>query len=522
MVAVVVVGIAAAAAVVEWPRPTFGESPEALASVSLPSFAGTITSVEVRSAQGGNVPVRSEGGLLQPSQQLAQGELLTVAITVARPQWIGWLVGRTTTSHFSVTTPIARVSNRWIEVSSGESPRVIFDQPIRVVKLGNAPQEVLGSSLSIVSVGVVAGGDDSAGQIDVEAAPRTWERLSAPIRVTWFQADPRPQLMPDPEATTADPTLGPEQSLTLTFSRPVQQVFGASLPRLVPKTAGSWQLTDSHTLTFRPAGGGYPVGGTVRVDLPARVSLSGRKLGTLVKSLRWQVKPASTLRLQQLFAALGYIPLVWQPSGSAVASSVAAQVAAAVSPPAGQFAWRYSTTPRELRALWHPGVVDQITLAAIMAFEDTHHMPADGHAGPVVWSVLIHDAIAGVQHPGGYTYVFVHSSVPQSLNLWHDGRVIITSPGNTGVPAAPTKLGTFQVFEHIPVGTMSGVNPDGTTYNDPGIRWISYFNHGEAIHSFNRSSFGTPQSLGCVELPLAAAAKVWPYTPIGTLVTIEK
>jgi hypothetical protein len=36
-----------------------------------------------------------------------------------------------------------------------------------------------------------------------------------------------------------------------------------------------------------------------------------------------------------------------------------------------------------------------------------------------------------------------------------------------------------------------------------------------------RASFGTPQSLGCVELPLASAAKVWPYTPIGTLVTVE-
>jgi hypothetical protein len=29
------------------------------------------------------------------------------------------------------------------------------------------------------------------------------------------------------------------------------------------------------------------------------------------------------------------------------------------------------------------------------------------------------------------------------------------------------------------------------------------------------------QSLGCVELPLAASAEIWPYTPIGTLVTIE-
>ncbi len=77
------------------------------------------------------------------------------------------------------------------------------------------------------------------------------------------------------------------------------------------------------------------------------------------------------------------------------------------------------------------------------------------------------------------------------------------------------------MFEHIPTGTMSGQNPDGSHYHDTGIRWISYFHRGEALHAFNRTSFGTPQSLGCVELPLASAAKVWPYTPIGTLVTIE-
>ena len=68
---------------------------------------------------------------------------------------------------------------------------------------------------------------------------------------------------------------------------------------------------------------------------------------------------------------------------------------------------------------------------------------------------------------------------------------------------------------------MSGTNPDGSHYHDPGIRYISYFNGGDAIHAFNRASFGTPQSLGCVELPLASAARVWPFTPIGTLVTVE-
>jgi len=105
------------------------------------------------------------------------------------------------------------------------------------------------------------------------------------------------------------------------------------------------------------------------------------------------------------------------------------------------------------------------------------------------------------------------ANLPQLLTLWHNGQTVLTSPGNTGVPSAPTKLGTFPVFEHIPVGTMSGTNPDGSHYNDPGIRWISYFHGGDALHSFNRASFGTPQSLGCVELPLATAANLWPYTP---------
>jgi lipoprotein-anchoring transpeptidase ErfK/SrfK len=141
--------------------------------------------------------------------------------------------------------------------------------------------------------------------------------------------------------------------------------------------------------------------------------------------------------------------------------------------------------------------------------------------GPKVWGALLADTLAGRRKTDGYSYVYVHRAVPQSLTLWHNGQTILSSPGNTGVPAAPTQLGTVPVFEHIPIGRMSGTNPDGTHYDDPGIRWISYFNRGDAIHAFPRASFGTPQSLGCVELPLDAAAKVWPYTPIGTLVTVE-
>ena len=61
----------------------------------------------------------------------------------------------------------------------------------------------------------------------------------------------------------------------------------------------------------------------------------------------------------------------------------------------------------------------------------------------------------------------MHRNIPQLLTLWHNGNAVLTSPGNTGVPAAPTQLGTWPVFEHIPVGTMSGTNQDGSHFHDP-------------------------------------------------------
>jgi hypothetical protein len=138
-----------------------------------------------------------------------------------------------------------------------------------------------------------------------------------------------------------------------------------------------------------------------------------------------------------------------------------------------------------------------------------------------VWHLLLTDAIAGKRLTSGYSYVYVHREVPETMTLWHDGQTVLSSPANTGISGAETELGTFPVFEHLPETTMSGTNPDGSPYKDPGIKWVSYFNGGDALHNFDRSSFGTPQSLGCVELPLAASAEIYPYTPIGTLVTIE-
>jgi hypothetical protein len=517
VVVAVVFGGLAGAALVAWPRVGLGGVDDALAGVVLPGFAGRVVAARVSAADGVSVPVVLRGGKLWPLRKLAAGERLTVELTVRRPSWAAWLVGRSERRSFTVETPIAHLRGRWLQVKPGAPVTVAFDAPVSVVSFRKAGARRLATPRAVVSVGVLARGSNMSGAIEVAAAPRSWERLGAPVRVSWFPARPFPQLLAEPKPGAA---LAPGRQLVLTFSRPVVDVLGARRPRLSPATPGRWRLLDAHTLAFRPGGLGFGLGTSVRVELPRGVRLAGQTGATLTRALGWQVPAGSTLRLQQLLAQLGYLPLSWQPADAAP-SSARTQLAAALAPPRGRFSWRYSNTPAELRALWQAGRPNQITRGAVMMFEHDHGLAVDALAGRRVWEQLFADAIAGKRRDGGYSYVHVHRGVPQSLNLWHNGRTILSSPGNTGVPAAPTVLGTFPVFEHIPVGTMSGTNPNGSRYNDPGIRYISYFHGGDAIHAFNRASFGTPQSLGCVELPLASAARVWPYTPIGTLVTIE-
>jgi hypothetical protein len=512
------IGALAVAALVAWPKATLGTSDDALARVALPGFAGRVVAVTAQASDGTPVPVQLRRGSIWPLARLLQGEEITVDLTVRRPGWAGWLVGRTERRSFTVETPSVHLREGLLQVKAGAQVMVAFETPVNVASFGGAAARRISPPRSLVPVGIVARGAKTAGTIEVAAAARAWERLSLPVRVSWFPPRPYPQLLATPAPGT---TLAPDTILTLSFSAPVSSVLGTAQPRLDPPTPGHWRQLDEHTLAFQPSGLGYGLGTDVQIELPHAVHQVGRTQAAPSRRLRWHVPGASPLRLEQLLAQLGYLPLDWVADLDPPTLSRHEQLAAALAPPSGRFFWRFPHTPVELRRLWRPDEPNAIVRAAVMMFEHDHGLAVDGLVGPRVWRTLLGDAIAGKRHPGGYSYVYVHRNVPQSLNLWHNGKVILRSPGNTGVPAAPTQLGTFPVFEHIPVGTMSGTNPDGTRYNDPGIRFISYFHHGEAIHSFTRASFGTPQSLGCVELPLAAAAKVWPYTPIGTLVTVE-
>ena len=120
-----------------------------------------------------------------------------------------------------------------------------------------------------------------------------------------------------------------------------------------------------------------------------------------------------------------------------------------------------------------------------------------------------------------YNYVYVSKNLPETATVYSDGSEVYSTLANTGVPAAATADGTYPVYARYVTTTMTGTNPNGSHYSDPGIPWVSYFHGGDALHGFVRGSYGFPQSDGCVEMPPANAAVVFPYTPIGTLVTVS-
>jgi peptidoglycan hydrolase-like protein with peptidoglycan-binding domain len=515
-IAVVATAGAAAAALAAWPEVSLAASGTGLAHTVVPRLSGSLEALRVTDADGAVVPIRNERGDLVPTHMLAQGTELHVAVTVRRPSWAGWLVGRTVERHFVVTTPAVHVRRQVLHVRANAPVVLDLDAAAEVVSVdGRVRQERAPSP--VVHTGIVASGPNSAGSIEVAASPRTWERLTAPARISWFPLAANEGVVTAPAPGTK---LAPGQALTLTFSSPIAGAFDGSYPRIAPAVTGKWHTVDAHTISFQPSGAGYPLGGALRVVLPKSIHATLAATDKPARTLTWPLYSGSMLRVQQLLAQLGYLPLLWTPT-TPEPTTLAGELAAAIAPPTGTFAWRYENTPPELQSLWRPGNEGDITRGAVMRFEDDHDLPADGLVGPEVWRNLFADALADRPSTSGYSYVFVHETTPESLNLWHNGRVILTSPGNTGIPQAPTATGTYPVFEHIPEGTMTGTNPDGSHYHDVGIQWISYFHGGDAIHAFNRASYGTPQSLGCVELPLSAAAQVWPYTPIGTLVTIE-
>jgi peptidoglycan hydrolase-like protein with peptidoglycan-binding domain len=304
------------------------------------------------------------------------------------------------------------------------------------------------------------------------------------------------------------------QAVTVHLSSAVSRV---GTPAWSPPVAGSWVRSSPTTLTFDAAAAFVPTV-TETLTLPAGATGPSTAAGghlAAPTTVSFTVAQAPTERLQQLLGQLDYLPLSFTPATSTTPPN------GTFTAQPGSFTWRWPGLPADLVSLWTEGTENVITKGAVMTFQSANGLPVDGIAGPQVWSALAAAVAGGKTDAQPWNYVLVSKTLPENLTLWSNGAVVMGGvPVNTGVPGADTADGTYPVFEHVTASRMVGTNPDGSHYDDPAVPWASYFNGGDALHGFVRATYGSPQSNGCVEMPIATAGQIWPYTPIGTLVTV--
>jgi peptidoglycan hydrolase-like protein with peptidoglycan-binding domain len=362
-----------------------------------------------------------------------------------------------------------------------------------------------GARLWVIAASVVVVAVAAAGFVLI---PRTRSTASA------TPAAPPAALRVTSTSPTGD-NVGGGAAISVQFSTDLAP--GSPMPTLSPAVAGQWAVLSPTHLQYQATQPLVP-GAVETVTVPGGASgVVGSRGQHLDASFTtsFTVAPGSTLRLQQMLAELGYLPLNF--TAASPLTSPTEESAAQI----GTFTWRWANQPASLTSLWTPGLNNVITKGAVMNFEAQHGLKTDGVAGPQVWGAVLDALEAGQGNTLSYDYVYVTKTLPETTTVYENGVPVYHTLANTGVGAAPTADGTFPVYARYTVTTMTGTNPDGSKYVDPGIKWVSYFNGGDALHGFPRGSYGFPQSVGCVEMPIANAAVVYPLTPLGTLVTVS-
>ena len=298
-------------------------------------------------------------------------------------------------------------------------------------------------------------------------------------------------------------------------------------PTITPSVPGTW-TAQGDSLIFVPTVAFQP-STQETVSVPAGASgvrsADGGLLTSAVTS-QFTTAPYTQAGLAVLLAQQGYLPLTWGPErGGRAAEGMQTEDPAAETPqgiayaaPLGTFSWEPGY-PATLQDQWSPDQANVVLTGAVMAFESEHGMPINGSLTPQVWNAIFAAQQRGQRNANGYTYAIASKGAPETLTIWHNGQVVQHSLANTGIPVSPTVDGTFPVFERFRFQIMQGTNPDGSHYADP-VQFVAYFNGGDAVHYFPRGSYGSPQSLGCVELDLSDAAQAWPYLTYGSLVSV--
>jgi lipoprotein-anchoring transpeptidase ErfK/SrfK len=93
---------------------------------------------------------------------------------------------------------------------------------------------------------------------------------------------------------------------------------------------------------------------------------------------------------------------------------------------------------------------------------------------------------------------------------------------SSGKANTPTQIGEGKIYAKYPMQTMTGTI-QGEHYYVPNIKWVSYFDGGEAFHgTYWHHNFGHPMSHGCINMTEADAKVVYDFAPIGTKVIVHE
>jgi lipoprotein-anchoring transpeptidase ErfK/SrfK len=295
---------------------------------------------------------------------------------------------------------------------------------------------------------------------------------------------------------------------------------GSPRPTVSPTVAGAWS-TVGDSEYFTPASTLEPCS-AYKLSIPASIQATGQTPLGKARTIALHVVCPPVKAFQQALARLGYLPYTFHslygihlPQGAETRSTAAHL---AFHPPTGALVANVSDAPP-----LDYGQLDETTQGALMVFEADHGIESTESAGASnaqIWRSLLAAETEGRRDPHPYTFVTVTESSPETLEVHKGSRVVLSSPANTGVPGAETPQGVFPIFTRDVSTTMIGTDTDGTKYDIPDVPWVNYFNGGDAVHGYERGSYGSPQSNGCVELPISTAQTVYGMLALGDIVYI--
>ncbi len=295
---------------------------------------------------------------------------------------------------------------------------------------------------------------------------------------------------------------------------------GSPRPRVSPAVAGAWS-TNGDSEYFTPASTLEPCT-SYELTIPAAIQAGGQTPLGKTRTIALTVACPPVKALQQALARLGYLPYTFHslygvhlPRG-AESRSTAAHLA--FHPATGALVANFGGVPP-----LDYGKLDPTTEGALTVFEASRGIESSetsGVSNARIWESLLAAETAGRRNPSPYTFVTVTESEPETLEVHRGSHVVLSTPANTGVPGAETPQGIFPIYSRLTSTTMTGEDVDGTKYKVEDVPWVNYFNGGDAVHGYERASYGFPQSNGCVELPIETAKTVFGMLALGEIVYI--